>query len=100
MDPLALFHAIGVRGQKNGLATTVMLVEHGADVNHVAENWGTPLAYAVHRNAKEKLLFLLKHGADPTIPSRRNRITAIGSAASSGRLELYQILKAAVDGQI
>jgi hypothetical protein len=100
MDLLALFHAIGVRVQRNGLATMVMLVEHGADVNHVAKNWGTPLAYAVHVNAKEKLLVLLKHGANPTIPSDKNRIIATDNAASRGRLELYRIPRAVEDDQV
>jgi len=54
MDPLALFHAIGVRGQANGMATTIALVECGADVNYMASLWATPLHHAVKWGAKEK----------------------------------------------
>ncbi|KAI4614289.1 uncharacterized protein J4E87_009509 [Alternaria ethzedia] len=83
MDP-----AIGVRGQRNGIATMAVLIDHGADVNYVSKKWATPLDHAVRHNAKEKLLYLLKHGADPTIRCKER-----------GREELYEILKAAELGQ-
>jgi hypothetical protein len=38
MDPEAMFHAIGARGQRNGTATLQVLVEHGADVNYVSKS--------------------------------------------------------------
>lgn len=99
MDPLALFSAIGVRGQRNGIATMAVLIDHGADVNYVSKKWATPLDHAVRHNAKEKLLYLLKHGADPTIRCKVGRTTPIEYAQERGREELYEILKAAELGQ-
>ncbi|CAN9081169.1 unnamed protein product [Alternaria alternata] len=95
MDPLALFHAIKVRGHKNGTATMAVLIDHGADVNYMAKNWATPLIHSVHYRSKEKLLYLLKHGADPTIRGRVSKNTPAECAQRRGDQELFEILKAA-----
>jgi ankyrin repeat protein len=95
MDPLALFHAIKVRGHKNGTATMGVLIDHGADVNFMAKNWATPLIHAVHYRSKEKLLYLLKNGADPTIRGRVSKNTPAECAQRRGDQELFEILKAA-----
>ena len=95
MDPLALFDAIKVRGHKNGTATMAVLIDHGADVNYMAKNWATPLHHSVHYRSKEKLLYLLKHGADPTVRGRVSKDTPAESAQRRGDQELFEILKAA-----
>jgi hypothetical protein len=47
LNSLAIFHAIGIRAQRNGTNTLKVLVEHGAEVNYVSRRWGTLLCYAV-----------------------------------------------------
>ncbi|KAI4917882.1 uncharacterized protein J4E92_008819 [Alternaria infectoria] len=95
MDPLALFHAIGVRGQANGMATTIALVEHGADVNYMASLWATPLHHAVNWGAKEKLVYLLENGADPRRGSRSSEDTPAMFAKAKKQPELVKILEEA-----
>jgi len=95
MDPLALFHAIGVRGQRNGMATTIALVEHGADVNYVARLWATPLHHAVKWGAKEKLVYLLENGADPRRGSRSTQDTPAKFASAKKNPDLAKILEEA-----
>jgi ankyrin repeat protein len=72
-----------------------VLIEHGADVNYMAKNWGTPLVRAVRFNAKEKVLYLLEHGADPTIRIPVRKMTPAEYAQNQGHQELYEILKEA-----
>jgi len=95
MDPLALFHAIAVRGQRNGMATTIALVEHGADVNYVARLWATPLDHAVKWGAKEKLIYLLENGADPKGRARSSEDTPAKFARAKKKPELAKILEEA-----
>jgi ankyrin len=95
MDPLALFDAIKVRGHKNGTATMAVLIDHGADVNYMTKNWTTPLLHSVHYRSKEKVLYLLKHGADPTLRGRVGKDTPAECAQRRGDQELFEILKAA-----
>ena len=87
-------HAIGVRRQRNGTATMAVLIDHGADVNYLAKNWARPLSHAVRYNAKEKLVYLLSRGADPTLRSKSGW-TSAELAQKSGLPELYEILKEA-----
>jgi len=95
MDPLALFHAIGVRGQANGMATTIALVECGVDINYVARLWATPLHHAVKWGAKEKLVYLLENGADPRSRSRSSEDTPAMFAKAKKQPELVKILEEA-----
>ncbi|KAI4942814.1 hypothetical protein J4E91_009734 [Alternaria rosae] len=98
MDPLALFHAISVRGQRNGMATTIALVEHGADVNYVARLWATPLHHAIKWGAKEKLVYLLENGADSRRGSRSSDDTPAEFAKAKKKPELAKILADAEAG--
>lgn len=94
LDPQALFHAIGAYPrQRNGIATMAVLIDHGADVNYVAEKWATPLHLAVRRNSKEKVRYLLERGADPTLRYKEGGTTASEYALQCGRTELHEILE-------
>jgi ankyrin repeat protein len=75
------------------MATTIALVEHGADVNYMARLWATPLHYMVKFGAKEKIVYLLENGADPRIKSAVSRVTAAECARRDGRVELAEILE-------
>jgi ankyrin repeat protein len=61
----------------------------------MAKNWATPLLHSVHYRSKEKMLYLLKHGADPTIRGRVSKDTPAECAQRRGDQELFEILKAA-----
>ena len=70
------------------------LLEHGAAPNHMT-GWGyTPLHQALRRdNADETIELLLDHGADPSIETRRERLSAVSIAARRGRgrvLDLFE----------
>jgi hypothetical protein len=53
LDPLAIFQSIGIRAQRNGASTLKVLIEHGADGNHVSKRWGTLLCYAVRMRRED-----------------------------------------------
>jgi hypothetical protein len=95
MDPEALFHAIGIRSQANGMSTLMMLIEHGADVNYVSERWCTPLYHCVRLHQESKLRLLLQHGADPDGRSLIGGTTALEYAKERGRMNLYGLMKEA-----
>jgi ankyrin repeat protein len=58
------------------MATTIVLIEHDADVNYMARLWTTPLHHAVKFGAKEKMMYLLENGADPRVRSTVSMVTA------------------------
>ena len=51
-------------GYKN---IVVLLVKHGADVNHCSQNGRSPLMWACYRNHTHVIDFLLESGADVSI---------------------------------
>ena len=77
------------------MATTIALVEHGADVNHMSRRWATPLHHAVSANAKEKVVYLLENGADPGIYSTVGKSKPVDWAKQDGKAELVKILEEA-----
>ncbi|EDU41082.1 conserved hypothetical protein [Pyrenophora tritici-repentis Pt-1C-BFP] len=96
LDTLALFYSTAGRSRnKNGTATTKVPIEHGIDVNYDSPRWSTPLIHCARYNAKDKLLLLLKHGADPTIRNPVRDMSPAESAEYYENTELCNILKAA-----
>jgi ankyrin repeat protein len=95
LDPEAMLHAIGRRRQDNGTATMEILINHGADVNHVSARLSSPLCTAIRINEVDKLKFLLDHGADPTSRPSEGRMSALEYASTLGRTHLIQIMEAA-----
>jgi ankyrin repeat protein len=95
VDPLALFYAMQQQNE-NGMATTRLLVEHGADLNHVARNWGTPLCYAVQQGDRQTLEYLLEKGANPMVGSENRGMLPVELARFCGKSELAEILEKAM----
>lgn len=93
MDPDAIFHAIGIRHQRNGTATPEALIQRGADVYHVSGRWITPLYHAVRRGQMAKLKILLEHGADPDL--RHLDVSALDLAKREGCTEMYELMQGA-----
>lgn len=93
MDHTALFAAMSTSyDQSIRVAHMTILIDHGADVNYRTANWGTPLHYAVRRNRREELRFLLERGADRTIRNLLGR-TPAELALDRGKLDLFAILE-------
>lgn len=95
LDPDAIYHAIGIRYQKNGTATLKALIDHGADVNHNSKRWSTPLFHTVRIGSPEKLRLLLASGVDPEIQSLNTHTLPLELAKKKGRMEMYELMKAA-----
>jgi len=57
-------------------AIRYLVEEHGADVNARDLNGYSPLHHAAARGDNELILYLIEHGADPTVVSRRGQTTA------------------------
>jgi ankyrin repeat protein len=93
MDPEAIFFAIGFGRQFNGTATLQVLIEHGADVNHISKRWGTPLSHAVWQQQEQDLKVLLENGADPTIPGSAGASSALEIAKRRGRMDFYELME-------
>jgi ankyrin repeat protein len=94
-DPMAIFHAIGLRGgQGNGTVTMKVLIQRGADVDYVSTRWATPLCQSVRIADEEKLKLLLDHGANPAIRSRGRSTNAYEYAVELGRTRFFDIMEA------
>jgi ankyrin repeat protein len=78
------------------MATTRLLLEHGADLNHVARNWGTPLCYAVQQGDRQTLEYLLEKGANPSMGSENRGMLPVELARFCGKSELAEILEKAM----
>ena len=81
-------HVAAAYGQIDCLTT---LIEHGADVNAWAGDWGTPLHRAVLNGHTKCVTALLRHGADA---SSRSRIgdTSLHKAARRGHVDCFEKL--------
>jgi ankyrin repeat protein len=95
MDPEAIFFAIGFGRQFNGTATLEMLIDHGADVNHVSHRWRTPLIHAVWYQREKDLRVLLAHGADPTILGTKGGGSALDIAKARRRMDFVRLMEVA-----
>ncbi|KAH3995362.1 hypothetical protein HBI70_178240 [Parastagonospora nodorum] len=95
LDPDAIYHAIGIRYQKNGTATLKALIDHGADVNYNSKRWSTPLFHTVRIGSPEKLRLLLERGADPEIKSLNTHTSPLELAKKDGRMDMYELMEEA-----
>jgi ankyrin repeat protein len=84
------------RCNKNGMATTKLLVERGAALDHVAQNWGTPLCYAVQQGDRQTLEYLLEKGANPMVGSENRGMLPVELVRFCGKSELVEILEKAM----
>lgn len=92
MDNEALFRAIAARNhpEKDHTVHMKILLDHGADVNHLSVRWGTPLQYAVLAGRKDMVRYLLERGADPTISTAWG--TPAEYALKKGRKDIHDII--------
>jgi len=70
----------------------VLLVEHGADVNHAADQGETPLYVAA--DSTQDVQFLLAHGANPNRPDRFGNTPLMVAAALGNPVTTQAMLKA------
>jgi ankyrin repeat protein len=69
-----------------------MLLDNGADVNHVGGTWGTALQVASEAGFESTVLLLLSRGADPNVPVCGFHGTALQAAAYRGFRNIVEIL--------
>jgi ankyrin repeat protein len=93
LNPLAIFHAIGIRAQRNGTSMLKVLVEHGADVTYVSKRWGTLLCYAVRMRRDDQLEVLMDAGADAEIESLNTKDSALENAKEVGQMKYYELMQ-------
>ena len=96
-DGESVFHA----AELNSRECLELLVAHGADVSNACAAYGnTPLYFLAGyhggvRNASTVALgmrWLLEHGADPNVPSGKERATPLQQCAQNGWLEVVTML--------
>jgi uncharacterized protein len=83
-------HVACVRGLMEEIAA---LVSAGANVNAPGENGNTPLHEAVGQASKAVAVYLLQHGADPSMKNDDGQ-SSIDIAHLMGRGELAKLLSA------
>jgi ankyrin repeat protein len=70
-----------------------LLLEHGANPNHLTRWQYTALHQAIRRdNALRNIELLLDHGADPLLRNRQDGRSAVGLAALRGRKDVLTLL--------
>jgi ankyrin repeat protein len=87
-----LLHHMGADGE---LGKARLLVEHGADIDAVDEEYrSTPLGVAARRGQRELVTYLLDRGADPNLAGA-SWATPIAWARKRGHAEIATLLAAA-----
>jgi len=85
-------HEVAANDWQDGVE---LLLEHGADINAVTEKTAaTPLQLAISYGSSSVALWLLQHGADPTIQASAERSTLRIAACANDRA----MVQALVDG--
>lgn len=69
-----------------------LLLDHGANVNHVGGNYGTALQVASEAGFESTILLLLSRGADPNVPVRGFHGTGLQAASYRGFRKIVEIL--------
>ena len=84
--------ALHAASRMNRLTVVQSLLRHGADVN-APGLWGwTPLLFASYWGCLETARWLIEHGADMDAKALEGHHTSLHLAASSGNLEIVQML--------
>ena len=86
----AMFYAI----EKNNVPYAQRVMQMNFDPNLHHDNGYTPLAYAALRGNPQMVEVLLKHGADPALPTRDGE-TAVELALRAGQTGIADMLKRA-----
>ncbi|MEH1852016.1 MAG: ankyrin repeat domain-containing protein [Nostoc sp.] len=95
--PQELGVALTYASMNNYPRTVQMLIDTGADLNHVSA-LGTPLTEAIYEENIEIVRILLESGADRSIPEYGEVLPLLTIAAGKGNLEIVQLLvKAGAD---
>ena len=71
--------------------TALVLLENGADPNHLAHDGSTPLMWAARRGSEAIIRLLLKHGANPEIRNR-NGEDAVDFALKNKNVRIARLL--------
>lgn len=78
-----------------------LLLEHGADINAVSvQNKATSLQIAIGHGCSSVALWLLKHGADPTIEANAERSTLKIAACANDRAMVQALLDSGMQADI
>lgn len=90
---------VAISGWSPGLKTDVIkrILEAGADANRTDKNGVSPLHYVSMSGHSEVVSLLLKHGANPNLPTTGDAIkkwTPLHSAVKGGKSEIVSLLLA------
>jgi hypothetical protein len=93
IDLLAIFHAIGIRGQRNGTVTLQVLIDYGADIDFVSKRWGTSVYHAGRMGREDQLEMLLNCEADSDVKEGNMRASALELAEEMRRENLFERIR-------
>ena len=91
VDEAGIASPLYVAIQRGHTEAAMLLIERGADVNHMSK-FGAPLHIAARKGQAEVVLALIERGADPNLAGGEEARTPLHEAAHGGSVEAARLL--------